>query len=261
MGIKIKSAGTLTIIQSAIPVCLTDYESIITANRLVSNTDAEGVLEMTQEGICGKFTADGVIALTGADMAWELNGKDLPVYKAVEVKKGDLLTSEKARYGYRGYMAAAGGFDIPLVDGSYQTNLDKATGGFEGRKLTQGDVLNFRFERTQLLGKYKGHTDTPDFPDFPDDDAEIRILSEEDISNKDYTVKFFDDKIGIFLEDINGNTISADNFNILDADRMLLAQACCGTKVRFISVNEKEAKTINFKYKMKLAWLGYKLMF
>lgn len=114
------------------------------ANLLVGNAMGDGVIEMTLMGLSARFDCDTVIALTGADMAATLNGEPIPLYQSVAVHAEDELVMKAAVSGMRGYLAVAGGFDLPLVMGSMSTNLKCAIGGFEGRKLKAGDKLPLR---------------------------------------------------------------------------------------------------------------------
>ena len=130
-----------------------DTRSMQIANILVGNDPGDGVIEMTMLGLSAQFNCDSIFALTGADMNPMLNGESIPMYQAVEVHKGDKLTMSAARKGMRGYLAVAGGFDIPLAMGSMSTNLKCGIGGFQGRKLSAGDVLPLRCSVTpSLLG-------------------------------------------------------------------------------------------------------------
>ena len=218
MGLKITSPGLLTTVQDLGRFALSakgfspsgamDPDSLLTANRLLCNNDSEGALEMTLTGISGEFTEDCVIALTGADMKWTLNDKELPRYKAVEIKKGDKIKSSASVNGMRAYLAVAGGFDVPAVMGSYSTNLKCRIGGFLGRKLLTGDEIPFRLERNQLLARYKG---SADIPEFPEASTEIRVIlgpqddffSEKGIHtflSAGYTVTMESDRMGIRLD-------------------------------------------------------------
>lgn len=114
------------------------------ANILVGNAPGDGVIEMTVTGVSVKFDSTSVIAVTGADMKPDVNGKEIKMYESVEVKAGDVLTLHVAEGGMRAYLAVAGGFDLPLVMGSMSTNLKCAVGGFEGRKLMRGDEIPLR---------------------------------------------------------------------------------------------------------------------
>jgi biotin-dependent carboxylase-like uncharacterized protein len=121
-----------------------DTRSLAIANLLVGNRPDEATLEMTLLGITAQFTSGAVIALAGADFSPMLNGIPLPMYTAVAVKGGDTLICQFAKTGCRAYLAVSGGFDIPEVLGSRSTYLKCGIGGFEGRKLAQGDELVFR---------------------------------------------------------------------------------------------------------------------
>ncbi|MDD5864307.1 MAG: biotin-dependent carboxyltransferase family protein [Firmicutes bacterium] len=118
-----------------------DGESMALANLLVGNIPGTGVIEMTMAGLSARFDCDCVIALTGADMYPKRNGRELELYRAVEMRPGDELTMGAAKRGMRGYLAVAGGFDLPMVMGSQSTNLKCGLGGFRGRKLQRGDEL------------------------------------------------------------------------------------------------------------------------
>ena len=78
------------------------------------------------------------------------DGQPFPMYKAVLVKKCQKLMFAGARNGSRGYIAFAGGLDIPLVMGSKSTLLRNHIGGVEGRKLEKGDTIEFTAPRTEL---------------------------------------------------------------------------------------------------------------
>lgn len=121
-----------------------DTYSMKIANILVGNAPGDGVIEMTLMGMVVKFDCTSVIALTGADMQPEINGKKIDMYTAVEVHDGDILTLKAAPKGMRTYLAVAQGFDIPEVMGSMSTNLKCVLGGFQGRKLQAGDEIPLR---------------------------------------------------------------------------------------------------------------------
>jgi len=138
-----------------------DTRSLKIANLLVGNPLSDGCIEMTMSGIKARFECDAVIAITGADMKPKLikstsqdtSGEMIPMYCAVEVKKGDILAMGVAGKGVRSYLAVAGGFDLTKVMGSMSTNLKCSLGGFEGRALQTGDALLLRREsKAALIG-------------------------------------------------------------------------------------------------------------
>lgn len=127
------------------------------ANLLVDNSERDGVLEMTMLGVKIYFDEDNVIAITGAEFTPTVTDfetgevTELPMNRAIRIKKGNVLDCGSAKSGLRGYLAVAGGFDIAPVMGSMSTNLKCKTGGFEGRKLRASDVIPLRHPQGWLF--------------------------------------------------------------------------------------------------------------
>jgi len=118
-----------------------DDTALRLGNRLVGNPPGAAGLEMTVLGPTLRFRADGVIALTGAETAAELDGERVPQATSLRVRAGQVLGVGRCLRGLRGYLAIAGGIDVPVVLGSRATNLVAHFGGFRGRALAAGDVL------------------------------------------------------------------------------------------------------------------------
>ena len=78
-----------------------------------------------------------------------------------------------ARNGSRGYIAFAGGLDIPLVMGSKSTLLRNHIGGVEGRKLEKGDSIEFTAPKTELPNMELRHVPAEI---FPDDEVVLRVV-------------------------------------------------------------------------------------
>ena len=160
MGIIVENGGILTTVQDegrfgyqAFGVSTSgamDNHSFHIANILVGNDMGEGALEMTFIGPTLKFTSDNIVAVTGGDLTPMLDGNEFPMYRAVLVKEGQTLSFAGARNGCRGYIAFAGGLDIPIVMGSKSTLLRNHLGGVKGRKLEKGDEIGFVSAKTIL---------------------------------------------------------------------------------------------------------------
>ena len=69
------------------------------------------------------------------------DGVPLPLWRPICIQAGTTLSAASARRGCRGYVAIAGGIDVPEVLGSRSTYVRAALGGLEGRALRRGDVL------------------------------------------------------------------------------------------------------------------------
>ena len=163
MGMDIILPGALTTVQDLgrigyqesgfTPSGVMDQKAGRTANILVGNKESEAVLEMTLFGAKILFLSDNVIAVTGGNMEprieYEKVGRksevrQVPMYEAVSVHKGEMLVFGMAVSGCRTYIACAGGLDIPIVMGSRSTNLKCSLGGYRGRKLQSNDIVYFR---------------------------------------------------------------------------------------------------------------------
>ena len=114
------------------------------ANLIVENDINEALIEITAGLFTAEFEEDTVIAITGADFGPTLNGEKLPMWEAIQVKKGDVVKSGncgKGIMGFRQYWAFAGGIDVPLFLGSKSTAVYGGFGGHEGRSLKKGDHI------------------------------------------------------------------------------------------------------------------------
>lgn len=161
MGIIVESPGILTTVQDegrfgsqqygVSPAGPMDVRSFYLANILAGNDRSEGVLEMTFQGPSLKFEQDNIVAVTGADMQPSVNGSPAPMYQAFCVHAGDTLSFGMTNgNGCRGYLAFAGGLDIPLVMGSKSTLMRNELGGVQGRKLEKDDRIGFTALKTSL---------------------------------------------------------------------------------------------------------------
>lgn len=150
----ILSPGLLTTVQDegrhgfqrfGLPVAgAMDVFSMRLANILVGNEPGEAVLETTLLGPEIIFTGKCRIAITGADMGAELNGKELELNSCIPVKKNSVLRFRGIRTGCRSYIAFSGGLELQPVLGSCSTYTRAGIGGLDGRALKAGDEITIR---------------------------------------------------------------------------------------------------------------------
>jgi len=120
-----------------------DAVSFRLCNRLLDNPAGAAALELTVTGPTLRFNRDTVIALTGAAMSADLDGKALSFWCSHAVKAGSVLRLGAIQGGgCRAYLAVAGGFDVPDYLGSKSTFTLGQFGGHGGRTLRTGDVLH-----------------------------------------------------------------------------------------------------------------------
>ena len=110
-------------------------------NLLVGNAPGAAALEMTLVGGRYTFPEGGVIALAGADFGAMLNGQPIEMWIPHAVRPGGSLELELTRGGARCYLCIAGGVQVEHFLGSASTHLLSGLGGFAGRGLRKGDVL------------------------------------------------------------------------------------------------------------------------
>jgi antagonist of KipI len=118
-----------------------DARSFVLANRLVGNADDAAGLEFTLMGPRLRADSPAVLAVTGAEVPVLVNDWPVPAWSTLTLAAGDVLKVGAARAGVRGYIAVAGGIEVPPVLGSRATYLRGRLGGLEGRALRRDDVL------------------------------------------------------------------------------------------------------------------------
>ncbi|MDA9397570.1 biotin-dependent carboxyltransferase family protein [Bradyrhizobium sp. CCBAU 45389] len=151
MAIKVLKPGLATTVQDLgrpgyyhIGIPLSggmDRHALVAANLLVGNEEGAAVLEAVFMGPELEFTEDATVAITGAQLPPKLDGKPRETWTSFKVKRGQVLSFDFLKQGARGYIAVAGGIDVPVVLGSRSTYALGALGGFKGRKLEAGDEL------------------------------------------------------------------------------------------------------------------------
>jgi len=138
--------------QMGIPVCgVLDSFASKGANILVGNDENQAVLEITVMGPSLEITKQMDIALTGAKMGMTLNDKPIEQWKSIRVNPGDILTISQIQSGCRSYLAFSGGLKVPKIMGSFSTYVGGKIGGFMGRPLQKGDIL--QTNDAQVLNK------------------------------------------------------------------------------------------------------------
>lgn len=216
-SMKVVKAGLCTTIQDigrigyqqyGVPVSgVMDEFAFRVANFLVGTDENNAVLEIPYLGPTLEFDFDITIAITGANLSPKINGQDIAMWKSVNIRKGDVLTFSTIRSGVRAYLAFSAEIDVPFVNGSKSTLLKSRLGGFEGRQLKIGDILNFKnpklvAKRKILASKY--------IPEYLKNE-EIRVVlgpqddyfTEKGINtflNSEYEVTKEADRMGMRLE-------------------------------------------------------------
>lgn len=153
-SIKVHKPGLCTTVQDigrigyqqfGIPVSgVMDEFAFTVANYLVESDKNNAVLEIPFLGPTLEFDFDVTIAITGGEIQAKINNQDVKMWESINVKKGDNLSFGNLKSGMRAYLAFSAEIDVPVVMGSKSTLLKSKLGGFEGRQLKMGDIINFK---------------------------------------------------------------------------------------------------------------------
>lgn len=166
MCIEILSPGLLTTIQDLGRYGFRKYGVIVSgsmdsfshrvANLLVGNDEGEATLEVTLMGPKILIKENCLISICGANLSAKINNCEAQLWRPMYVKAGSVLSFGKCLSGTRSYIAFAGSFNINKTMDSKSTYLRAAIGGFCGRALKQGDIINLNkptVEGTQITNK------------------------------------------------------------------------------------------------------------
>lgn len=124
------------------PTGAMDVVAAKVANFLVGNAATEAVFELHFPASVLQFNEDALIALSGADFNAMINDEPIPINTPIIVAAGSILKFMKLASGARCYLAVSGGLVEKKWLGSYSTNLKANAGGYFGRLLQKGDVIN-----------------------------------------------------------------------------------------------------------------------
>lgn len=186
-----------------------DYVAARLANILADNDENEGLLEVTIIGPQIEFLSDTVIAITGGDIEPRINDTTICMNKSIAVSVGDSLSFKGIKQGCRCYIAFAGGIDAPIVMKSKSTFLKARIGGYKGRTLKPGDILNIgsHSASSSILSKREANN----FYDYGNGNVKLRVVlgpqedafTDEGIKtmfSNEYTVTNNSDRMGYTLE-------------------------------------------------------------
>lgn len=208
--IEILDGGPLTTVQDArgrrawrhlgVPVGgAADPWSAALANRLAGNPAGAGLLEVTLPGASLRVEAATVLAVAGG-LEVSVDGLPAASGAARRVRAGAVVRVQSGR-GARGYLAIAGGIEVPPVLGSRSTELRTGFGGLDGRPLRAGDRISIG----DLAGRPMRSTAPP-----PDTAARIRVVEGphaepgvlDALVSGSFTVSTDADRIGVRLEGV-----------------------------------------------------------
>jgi antagonist of KipI len=149
--IQVQTPGLLTTVQDlgrlgfgpvgVSPSGAADPVSLRMGNRLVANDEGAAGLEMTLFGGTFLFPDGAILALTGSNFGAVLDDVPLDLGTSAEVQPGQMLRVGATSAGARCYLCLQGGIAVKPFLGSASTHILSGLGGFRGRPLRKGDVV------------------------------------------------------------------------------------------------------------------------
>ncbi|MDO6656375.1 biotin-dependent carboxyltransferase family protein [Anaerobacillus sp. 1_MG-2023] len=144
-----------------------DRFALQVGNILVGNKRDAAGLEVTMQGPELIAEESFVVAVTGGDLSPMVNGKRIPLWKSVHIKKGQVLEFGQPRQGVRAYLTVSGGFHSEKYMGSRSVYEPAGL----GRPLQKEDKLVGKPAK-QKAGTGLFFTEIPDY----DRDIEVRVV-------------------------------------------------------------------------------------
>jgi biotin-dependent carboxylase-like uncharacterized protein len=129
-----------------------DQYSAQVANILVANNVSDPLIELTARGMRLRVHADLLVAVTGAELAFTVNGSSRPTWQPVFVADGDVVELGPTTRGLRAYLSVHGSFDAPHLLGSCAPD---SVIGF-GLNLRQGDEFAAKAAIPSATNPYLG---------------------------------------------------------------------------------------------------------
>ena len=224
MSLTIIKAGILDTIQdtgrygyqsSGInPAGAMDCFSAKLSNCLLGKEMNAAVIEMHFPAATIHFNEATIICITGADFSPIIDQKTIPLHHPIVVKKGAVLEFKKVTSGARCYLSISQDLRLKRWLNSFSTNLKAEAGGFEGRALKAGDVIEFEVNdalHQHLLPKsfkplnwkckpdVETKTDTMEFIEGPEWNW-LTAESQQAFTSSTFTVSKVADRMGYRLK-------------------------------------------------------------
>ncbi len=118
-----------------------DLFALQVLNVVVGNDPATAGLEIATGVVRLNFADRRLVAWGGGDYEVRVGEAEIPAGHPAVVVPGVEVKISGPQNGFRVWLAVSGGFDVPSVLGSRSTDLRGGFGGWQGRALSDGDVI------------------------------------------------------------------------------------------------------------------------
>jgi len=180
------------------------------ANALAGNSPDHAVIEIGMGDITFRVLHDCVVAVAGVGYRLSIYVWDFPLWSSYYVRGGWTIRLTKTDGGMWAYIAISGGIQTQPRLGSCSTYLRGRLGGFDGRQLHFGDVLqtgNPSRSINELAARTLPEEARPAYSDHPIVDVimgpQEKYFTDESIDtflSSEYSISTTSDRMGYRLE-------------------------------------------------------------
>jgi|RhiMetdeSRZDD1v2_1073273.scaffolds.fasta_scaffold100482_2 antagonist of KipI len=180
------------------------------ANSLASNPVECAVIEIGLGDAIFQATRDCVIAVTGVGYQLSVYIWEFPLWNSFFIRAGWKISLNKRDNGMWAYLAVTGGIQTQPILGSRSTYLRGAFGGFNGRQLQIGDVIetgNLSPSSHELAGRTLPKEALPAYIQNPTIDVIIgpqtKYFNDDSMDtflSSEYSMSLTSDRMGYRLE-------------------------------------------------------------
>ena len=142
LAASIQDSGRTGYLQLGLPPSgAMDVDALIGGQYLLGHRADEAAIEMAYGSLVASPTAPCTIAITGAAADLSIDGISASMHTVHQVGAGQHIQINPGATGVYSYLHVAGGIDTPKILGSRSTSARERVGGFDGRRLMNGDRL------------------------------------------------------------------------------------------------------------------------
>ncbi len=143
------------------PSAALDGFSFMALNKLLGNTPHTPAIEVTGTDFLLRFRMNICFAITGAKVNAYLDDMLLKPWTVTLAKKGSVLKVKELREGFRYYVGFNGTMSAQESLGSSSTNLECRFGGYKGRPLMRGDIVELETIHETREGRFVPEDQVP----------------------------------------------------------------------------------------------------
>ena len=153
---SIQDSGRTGCLQLGLPPSgAMDVNGLASGQYLLGHSADEAAIEMAYGNLLASPTEPCQIAVTGATVDLRIDGISARMHTVLRVEAGQEIHITPGATGVYSYLHVGGGIDTPEILGSRSTSAREGVGGFDGRRLMNGDRLPLG-KPTQLLSSRTG---------------------------------------------------------------------------------------------------------